>query len=254
MTSRPSCTTVYLSPGSPPAVVVQKLLHLAFKEYRWFKPAPDRIFDEDASLGPDCLNYSARLAYYDRSHSVSISDRTQQEYLSVSTSARTEFPFVGRISWSVSVNEPNKVEWLDAHLRQVMEVMRLVGSTMAQAAMIDDVYRKEERFIPNSDGIGTTQTFTVRDPSEGLAGLFWRNVFGPPFARMFGERLQLLPPDTVRELGDGLTLVQPYALPTQAMTPEGDAAEARLITVLGPECFYDHQRHRKPTRVPDLSP
>jgi hypothetical protein len=38
------------------------------------------------------------------------------------------------------------------------------------------------------------------------------------------------------------------------MTPEGDAAEQRLITVLGPECFYDHEKHRKPTRVPDLSP
>jgi hypothetical protein len=37
------------------------------------------------------------------------------------------------------------------------------------------------------------------------------------------------------------------------MTPEGDASEQRLITVLGPECFYDHVHHRKPTRVPELT-
>ncbi|QSQ20427.1 hypothetical protein JY651_34995 [Pyxidicoccus parkwayensis] len=131
--------------------------------------------------------------------------------------------------------------------------MRLVGASLAQAGLSDDTYRKKERFIPNPDGFGTLQTFTLRDPSEGLTGLFWRNFFGPPFIRMFGERLKYLPPDTHRELGDGLVLVQPYALPTQAMTPDGDAAEQRLITVLGPECFYDHEHHRKPTRVPELS-
>jgi hypothetical protein len=57
-----------------------------------------------------------------------------------------------------------------------------------------------------------------------------------------------------QEFGGDIVLVQSYALPTQAMTREGDAAEQRLITVLGPECFYDHQQHRKPTRVPRLSP
>jgi hypothetical protein len=91
-------------------------------------------------------------------------------------------------------------------------------------------------------------------PGEGLAGLFWRNFFGPPFTRLFGERLLSLPPGTHQDLGGGLVLVQPYEQPSQAMTPEGDAAEARLITVLGPECFYDHERHRKPTRLPVLTP
>jgi hypothetical protein len=102
--------------------------------------------------------------------------------------------------------------------------------------------------------MGTIQTFTLRDPSEGLAGLFWRNLFGPPFTRLFGERLLSLPPGTHQDLGAGLVLVQPYEQPSQAMTPEADAAEARLITVLGPECFYDFQRHQKPTRLPVLTP
>ncbi|MCP3135930.1 hypothetical protein [Pyxidicoccus xibeiensis] len=128
----------------------------------------------------------------------------------------------------------------------------MVGSSLAQAGLSDDLNRKKERFIPSADGFGTEQTFTVRDPSEGLTGLMWRNFFGPPFVRMFGDRLLSLPPGSRQELGNGIVLVQPYALPTQAMTPEGDAAEERLITVLGPECFYDHRQHRKPTRLPVL--
>ncbi|MBZ4415421.1 hypothetical protein [Myxococcus sp. RHSTA-1-4] len=130
----------------------------------------------------------------------------------------------------------------------------MLGSHLVQTCLGEDLEHKQRRRIPAPDGVGSVRTSTVRDPSEGLAGLYWRNFFGPPFIRLFGDRLLSLPPDTVQQLGDGLVLVQPYALPTQAMTPEGDAAEERLITVLGPECFYDFQHHRKPTRLPDLSP
>ncbi|MFP2925944.1 hypothetical protein ACLESO_12145 [Pyxidicoccus sp. 3LG] len=232
---------------------MRDILQLAFKEYRWFQPAPDSRFGEYEDLTPGTINYGARLAYYDEVRQLTITDRTEEEFLIISTSRRTEFPFVGRISFSIAVDAPNTAGWRDSHLHQVVELMRRVGSYLAQAGMIDDVYRKEDRFIPNPDGIGTEQTFTLRDPSEGLTGLMWRNFFGPPFIRMFGDRLQLLPPACQRELGNDLVLVQPYELPTQAMTPGGDAAEARLITVLGPECFYDHQQHRKPTRVPELA-
>ncbi|MBZ4415518.1 hypothetical protein [Myxococcus sp. RHSTA-1-4] len=254
MTSRSIEATVYVPPGPLPTGVVRDLLHLAFEEYRWFQPALEGRFDEDAESESGTLNYSARLPYYDKMSGFLIADREEQQCLSISTSVRTAYPFVGRVSWVVKVDEWNAMEWRDTHLHQVMEVMRLVGSYLAQAAMIGDVHRKTERFIPLPDGFGTEQTFTVRDPSEGLAGLFWRNIFGPPFVRMFGDRLLSLPPGTVQDLGDGLVLVQPYELPTQAMTPEGDAAEDRLITVLGPECFYDHAHHHKPTRVPELIP
>jgi hypothetical protein len=101
--------------------------------------------------------------------------------------------------------------------------------------------------------VGEIETFTVRDPSEGLAGLFWRNFYGPPFTRLFGERLASLPADIRQDLEGGITLVQPYALPSEAGTPEGDARERELIAQLGPECFYDHARHLKPTRLPELA-
>lgn len=246
-------TNIHLSPGPPSTTAIRRLLELAFEEYHWFQPAPAPSFGENAHLKAGNAANTGYLAYYDRFQHLTISDRREWDFLSVSTSVRTEFPFVGRVSWTVSVDEEDLVRWRDAHLYQVVELMRLVGSSLAQAGMIDDLYRKKERFIPNPDGFGTAQTFTVRDPSEGLAGLCWLNIFGPPFVRMFGERLLSLPADTHQELGDGLVLVQPYALPTQAMTPEGDAAEQRLITLLGPECFYDHAQHRKPTRVPELT-
>ncbi|HYO57346.1 hypothetical protein [Archangium sp.] len=95
---------------------------------------------------------------------------------------------------------------------------------------------------------------TVRDYSEGLAGLVWRNFYGSPFVRMFGERLDALPPDCRQTLGEELVLVQPYELPTEAGTEAGKARERELITLLGPECFYDHAHHTLPTRRPVLAP
>ncbi|HYI01296.1 hypothetical protein [Hyalangium sp.] len=94
----------------------------------------------------------------------------------------------------------------------------------------------------------------MRDYSEGLAGLYWRTFLGAPFLRLFGDRLATLPADYRQELSDELVLVQPYELPTHASTPEGDARERQLISLLGPECFYDHERHLKPTRRPELGP
>jgi hypothetical protein len=131
--------------------------------------------------------------------------------------------------------------------------MRLVDSPFAYSSVGEDVERKRDRFVPHPSGLGQTQAFTVRDPSEGLAGLFWRNFYGPPFTRLFGERLATLPADTRQDLGNGIVLVQPYELPTQAGTPEGDARERELIAHLGPECSYDHERHLRPTRVPELA-
>jgi hypothetical protein len=94
--------------------------------------------------------------------------------------------------------------------------------------------------------------FTVRDYSEGLPGLVWRNFYGPPFVRMFGEHLDALPPECRQRLGEELVLVQPYELPTEAGTEAGTARERELISLLGPECFYDHEHHTLPTRRPVL--
>jgi hypothetical protein len=132
--------------------------------------------------------------------------------------------------------------------------MSLVGSPLAYAGTADDIFRKTRRIVPSPDGVGQMEQITVRDYSEGLAGLYWRNFLGAPFLRLFGDRLDALPAECRQELSDELVLVQPYELPTQAGTPEGDARERQLISLLGPECFYDHEHHVKPTRRPELGP
>jgi len=63
-----------------------------------------------------------------------------------------------------------------------------------------------------------------------------------------------MPAECRQELGDECVVIQPYEFPTQAGTPEGDARERQLISLLGPECFYDHERLVKPTRRPELGP
>jgi hypothetical protein len=133
--------------------------------------------------------------------------------------------------------------------------MQLVDSPLAQAGTNEDFDRKKWRLVPNPDGFGQREVYTVRDYSEGLTGVFWRNFFGPPFVRLFGERLKGLPAGcTKEELPGGIVLVQPYEAPSLAGTEEGIARERALIEHLGPECFYDHERHIKPTRLPELPP
>jgi hypothetical protein len=130
--------------------------------------------------------------------------------------------------------------------------MRLLDAPLAYAAWEDDLKAKTTRVIPGPNGFGWTEAYKLRDYSEGLTGLFWRNFYGPPFVQMFGERLDSLPGEYKQDVGDGIVLVQPYELPTQAETPEGVERERQLVAHLGPECFYDHERHLKPTRVLDL--
>jgi hypothetical protein len=254
MSIRYVSTHIQLPPGAPSAAVVNRLFQRVFGEYRWFVPERYGRANMNERLEPDGDEYSALVGYYEKFHDVTVAARTDRDYVMLLPARADAPPFTGSFIWTTATAEAKKARWRDAHLHQVAEVMRMLGSPMAQSGLLDELYRKKRRVIPSPDGVGSVQVHTVRDPSEGLAGLYWRNFFGPPFVRMFGDRLQSLPPGTRRELGGDIVLVQPYELPTQAMTREGDAAEQRLITVLGPECFYDHQQHRKPTRVPELSP
>ena len=130
--------------------------------------------------------------------------------------------------------------------------MRLVNSPLAQASLGEDIERKTRRLVPAEDGHGSIGTFTVRNYSAGLSGLFWRSFFGPPFVRMFGERLASLPEHCRKPLGEELVLVQPYELPSDSGTEQGDARERELIEQLGSGCFYDHVHHTPPTRLPAL--
>jgi len=246
-------TRISLPPGPLSDAVVREFLRLVFDEYRWFKPVRYGLAGLRERFAPGSDIHKELLNYYDEFKAITVAARTDRDFFLISTTKRDDHPFAGAITWETSATEAKKPAWRAAHQRQVAQVMRLVGSPFAYSGVGEDVRRKRERLIPHPSGLGQTQVFTVRDPSEGLAGLFWRNFYGPPFARMFGERLATLPAEARQDLGDSIVLVQPYELPTQAGTPEGAARERELIAHLGPECFYDHERHLKPTRLPELA-
>jgi hypothetical protein len=211
--------------------------------------------DFDGKLDPERIDYDALGAFYEERRLLFVAGRTDRDFIMIfPLTPASDYPHTGVISWSTSVTKANKPAWCEAHLRQVQELMGLLHSPLAQTGTDDDFDRKTRRIVPSPDGIGQVQQILVRDYSEGLAGLYWRNFLGPPFLRLFGGRLDTLPSECRQELSDELVLVQPYVLPTQAGTPEGDARERQLISLLGPACFYDHQRHVKPSRRPELGP
>ncbi|RKH02608.1 hypothetical protein D7V97_27675 [Corallococcus sp. CA053C] len=244
-------TDFHLPPGVPRTSTVRDLVHRFFAGYRWFQPVRFGGFNMTERLEPGPFDPDVLAAYYDEFKGFTLGAKTDRDFLQLSPERHGRYPYTGMFTWSTSVVEAKKPGWREAHLRQVVEVMHLLGSPLAQSGTDDDFERKDNRIVPNEDGFGSTWVFNLRDYSEGLTGLFWRNIFGAPFVKHFGSRLDAIPAGQRQTLDGGLVLVQPYELPTQAMTPEGDAAEARLITTLGPESFFDLPTLTKPTRVPD---
>jgi hypothetical protein len=253
--AKPLDTKFTLLPGLLSSAVVREFFRRAFEEYRWFKPVRYGRASLDKKIDPHQPDIDELAAFYEEHQDITVAARTDRDFILVfPTKPGSEYPRTGKITWSTSVKEADKPRWRTAHLRQVQELMSLIGSPLAYAGMADDIFRKTRRVVPSPDGVGSVEEITVRDYSEGLPGLYWRNFLGAPFLRLFGDRLDTLPAECRQELSDELVLVQPYELPTQAGTPEGDARERQLISLLGPECFYDHERHAKPTRRPELGP
>ena len=246
-------TDISLPPGTLPSSLVREFFRRFFEQYRWFRPVKDGRALLNDRLDPDRIDYDALVAYYEEHRNITVTDPTEREYIFFSPSKTNELPYLGSLIWGISAKEARKPAWRTEHLQQVHELMQLLRAPLAQAGLFEDLRSKTWRQVRHPDGLSLVDTFTVRDYSEGLPGLVWRNFFGPPFVQMFGERLTSLPDSFKQDLGGGIVLVQPYELPSQAGTPEAAARERELIAHLGPECFYDHERHLKPTRVPDLT-
>jgi hypothetical protein len=245
-------TFIHLPPGPLSVDVARDVLQLALEVYRWFPPVRYGFASMRERLDPERIDYDALLSFFEEEQLLCVGGRTDQRFMWLFPSRPGNLLHSGKIIWATSLKDGAKTPWRGAHWQQVAEVMRRVGSPLAVAADAKDIERKTNRLVPAPDGIGMMEEFTVRNYSEGLAGLFWRNFYGPPFVRMFGERLGSLPGEFKHDLGDGVVLVQPYELPSQAGTPEGTARERELIAHLGPPCFYDHEQHTRPTQVPAL--
>jgi hypothetical protein len=253
--AQPLDTKFTLLPGLPTLSTVREFFRRAFEEYRWFKPMRYGRAFLNGRLNPDRPDIDELVDFYEKHKDITVAARTDRDFLLlIPSKPGSEFPYTGTISWTTSSKEADKSQWRVSQRAQVQEMMSLFGSPLAQTGLDGEFSRKTRRMVPLPSGFGQEQVLTVRDYSEGLAGLYWRNFLGAPFLKLFGDRLDALPAECRQELGDDLVLVQPYELPTQAGTHEGDARERQLIALLGPECFYDPEHHTKPTRRPSFGP
>ena len=250
---------IRLPPGRPTGESVREFLDLVLRKYKWFEPRRYGSASLANAMDPARIDLSPLLDHYEQRKSLGVAAKTDRDFISIHPSSTGAPPYTGSISWLTSATSASKASWRAAHTQQVAELMRLVQSPLALAGLETDVHGKQRRLvhksIPTEGGKEFTyseEERTVRDYSEGLPGLVWRNFYGPLFVRMFGERLDALPAECRRPLGEDLVLVQPYELPTEAGTEAGKTRERELISLLGPECFYDHERHTLPTRRPVL--
>jgi len=252
-------TKVSLPPIRPTGELVGECLDLILRRHRWFEPRRYGSAALDNAIDPNRIDLALLVAHYEDRNSLCVAARTDRDFIWFTPILRDSPPYTGSISWQTSVTSASKAAWRAAHAQQVAELMRLVQSPLALAGLDTDLHGKQRRLVHKSlptdsgkDFTWSEEEFTVRDYSEGLPGLVWRNFYGPPFVRMFGERLDALPTGCREVFGEDIVLVQPYELPTEAGTEAGIARERELISLLGPECFYDHERRTLPARRPVL--
>jgi len=252
-------TVIQLRPGFPPNTDLRECFRLIFEDFAWFRPHRYRgvgmaghVAILPGSVPLDAFVAACRGEERHATHSVMIL-KSDQEFLSMSfTKPNEEFRYVGALNWITLASFSARQAWREHHVSQVGRLMKLLRSPYGFASLSSEEDRKLRRLVPNEDGFGSRQELTVRDYSEGLAGIFWRNFYGPPFVELFGDRLKALPPGTFTDLGDGLAFVQPYQQPEEALTPRSREMEERLVSLLGPEHFYDFTTHQLPKRQPRL--
>ena len=252
-------TQIWLPPDRLSGELVREFLGLVLHRYRLFEARRYGYASLEESIDPKRLDLGPLVAYFEENGYLCVAARTDRDFIWFSPARPDAPPHLGNISWTTSASSASKVSWRVAHAQQVVELMRLVQSPLALAGLERDLDAKQWRLVPKSIPMEGGKEFTyseravtVRDYSVGLPGLVWRNFYGPPFIRMFGQRLDVLPPECRKPFGEDLILVQPYELPTEAGTEAGIARERELISLLGPECFYDHTHHTLPTRRPVL--
>jgi hypothetical protein len=246
-------TYIALPPGAPAPEGAEALLRRILEGYKWFFPERYGFGITDKQLpSQQPINYGPLLDCFRKFKALSISTRNAQHCLTLYSATSFEAPYTGRLVWSAPQRAMLGAAQREVHIQQVAELMALIRSPLAFTAMSEDSWQKRNRMIDR--GSYQEEAPTVKGYGEGLAGLYWRNFYGPLFVRLFGERLHTLPSECVTRLGEELVLVQPYELPTEAGTEAARAREQQLISLLSPECFYDHEHHRPPTRRPVLPP
>jgi len=240
---------LFLPPGPLPAPKVKQLLVLLVESYRWLKPTSYEVRGQRArTIAPGQPFIDDVIDTYCSTDDFWINGRTKNEGMTILLSPTYD----GYLScWWPSDKLVRGAQATETFVRQVVELMRLLDSPLAHAALWADAQPKTRW---SDRGPYDSLVIFLNDYSQGLPGLFWRTFLGRPFVRLFGDRLASLPPDTARDLGGDIWLVQPYPTPADALTGGGKARERAIIEHLGKDCFFDHELELKPTRKPDLPP
>jgi hypothetical protein len=85
---------------------------------------------------------------------------------------------------------------------------------------------------------------------EGLVDIFWANLFGPPYVRLFGrERLESCPKAMVRRLSSEAYLVRTSPMPKEWPREEVREVSSEVKKHLDGGVFFDKQRGEKPKGV-----
>ncbi|HEX8698456.1 MAG TPA: hypothetical protein VF815_06455, partial [Myxococcaceae bacterium] len=130
-------TRVALPPGIPAGSVVREFLRRAFEEYRWFRPTRFGRAFIDKPLDPERIDHEALASYYALHQNMTVAARTDRDFLLISPAKNRLHS--GGITWVTSVKEASKRAWRTAHQTQIMEVMQLFGSPLAQSGEDSDI-------------------------------------------------------------------------------------------------------------------
>jgi hypothetical protein len=240
-------TVIKLPPGPLSADALRATLRLVFEELRWFEPTHCGRVTPDKPLPKSRPVIDAIMELSSGDNWLAVGSKGDRHVLMLSMDKPGERSHLGRLTWLAPPGLARDPAWREAHAAQVAMLMRQLGSAYAYATLANAARGKTHHETTDQRGFAI-ETFTVRDHSEGLVGLFWRNFFAAPFQALFGDRLA----GVVRYLDD-IALVEPYPTPDGAFTEEGRRRENELVARLGADCFYDHERRTPPTRRPVLT-
>ncbi|MFN0251495.1 MAG: hypothetical protein ACKV2T_31765 [Kofleriaceae bacterium] len=134
------------------------------------------------------------------------------------------------------------------HAEGMARIARVLRSPVSVASR--DPHGRLYRLVPR--GQGQERLLRLRGYGEGLIGLYWRNVLGPPFTTLFGDSLRRLPAEGARDLGDGFWFIELGERPEDETSDDGRRRESEIIDALGRDAFYDLKNEKKPTRLPDV--
>ena len=84
--------------------VVREFLHLAFREFQWFKPRRYGHASLTEPIDPSRLELSALVAYYEEHGHLCVAARTDRDFLWIHPTSAGAPPYTGAISWTTSAS------------------------------------------------------------------------------------------------------------------------------------------------------